>query len=292
MNFDTLVDNIITNCNVLVRNGNDIIKQKNVSSDIMTGYSSAIERLYSHLSTINNTLKQHTFDCDFKLNTIQNTIQDSKKSLFKFIEKSDTGLMVIKDYADDDEILEEEKKTTSKTLILNSLYDVSIPTTKFTSIESIDKIPQCFYFLKGDSNRKAGVYMCISPNTYIRVPFPDTKYCTDPNTKTNCIRCKHITKENCNEIRKNYIKRGGVVNACTFVHKNEKYSKIVNNYRCQDNPSFGNFKTLAEDMKNIRLKDIKTIMMYAMSDLLLVYMWFMSVPHDTLVFDNIDTFTS
>jgi hypothetical protein len=294
--LEQLHKKIIKDCSTLLNTGRDFIKQKYVDLSLLEPYSNILESLCADLNGKINLIKNQAFECDMRKNNYYDCVQDQP---IKFIQKTETGLMSLKKFidSDDESDLDEEKSKTLtncvfKEIEIAKVYNLEIPRTNFPVVDTLTDIPQFIHYYKGDAKRKAGVYVCMSPNMFIQIPLPDTIDPTRFESKINTIRCKHETIDKCFEIRDRYSKRNGIsIKECTFVHKGEKYSKVSSIYRCQDLSSFGNLSSLNKDLKNLSLRDVKTLMFYSLTDLLLVYMWCRSIKHDTLVFDNIDTFT-
>jgi hypothetical protein len=147
-----------------------------------------------------------------------------------------------------------------------------------------------FNWYNGDSKNEAGIYMCISPDFIIKVPFPDLISKNSKNFKHKSMPCKYKTAEICRtkqlESSKYYKTE---VRQCNFVHIGESFIKIGSDFRSPNLPSFGAFDTLQDDLVSVGLSDIKTILMNSSSDLLLLKLW--QLQHRNLgelIFTNLD----
>ena len=136
-------------------------------------------------------------------------------------------------------------------------------------------MPNTFYWYNGDKKNPPGVYACLSPGFCVRVPFPDIIDATNSYNRTGSIRCKHDTQHECLKIRRDLASRyNSDVRECTFAHKNDKYIKIGTLFRCPNMPHFGTHRTLSKDLDSILDEDIKTMLMYSLSDMLLSSLWY------------------
>jgi hypothetical protein len=183
------------------------------------------------------------------------------------------------------------------------------PTTLYKAIQQIDEkdispnqinIPiihnlcdmtPMFYWYDGDYYHKQGIYTCIADGFYIKVPFPSTISTSDKNFKMNSIPCKYETKEFCLKNKK-YISEiyKTDVRECSYVHKKEKFEKIGSIYKCSIE-NFGNYDRLINDLNYIGMPDIKRLLMYSLSDILLASIWYQNQFNDgELVISNLDIF--
>ena len=122
----------------------------------------------------------------------------------------------------------------------------------------------------------------------------------DYNTCTviSCILKEHQDNNSnikeCCDARTNLAsKYNSTVRDCNFAHKGDKYIKLGTSFRSPHKPRFGNHNFLNDDMDSIPDDDIKTILMYALSDVLLSSMWFQKQKDDddhnsNIIFTNID----
>src|SRR6476620_7019498 len=155
-------------------------------------------------------------------------------------------------------------------------------------ISDIKDIPPMFYWYDGDKTYKRGIYTCISDGFYIKVPFPNVVSITDPKYKISSVPCRYETREQCDiQKKKTSELHNSDIRICTFVHKNEKITKLGSIYRCSKE-DFGNHKTLEEDLKIVKPSDIKRILMYSLSDSLLSAVWYQNKFKDSeIILSNI-----
>jgi hypothetical protein len=157
-------------------------------------------------------------------------------------------------------------------------------------VTSLGNIPCMFNWYVGDDQHEAGIYISISPELIVQVPFPDLICKNSKNFKHKSVPCKYKTLENCQAKQAEYSKMyNTIVRQCNFVHIGESFIKIGSDFRCPNLPSFGAHDSLQKDMTNIHLSDIKTILMNSTSDLLLIKLW--QLYHKNLgnmIFTNID----
>lgn len=152
-------------------------------------------------------------------------------------------------------------------------------------VEKLEELKPALAWFAGDSSNKEGIYMAIAPNLFVQVPFPNVKDITRAtitqsatNIKKGSIKCRYETIEKCEKIRKNTCQQRGIeYHDCDYAHIGDKYVKIGYGFRCPNVPSFGTHASLNSDMRRITDRDIKIILMYALSDVLLSSMWWQSI---------------
>jgi hypothetical protein len=170
--------------------------------------------------------------------------------------------------------------------------DISPNSIDIPIIHNLNEMTPMFYWYDGDPYHKQGVYTCIVDGFYIKVPFPSTVSTSDNrNSKINSIPCKNTTKEACLKNKK-YISEIHKTNIhdCSYVHKKERFEKIGSIYKCSIE-SFGNHNTLRRDLNCIELSDIKRLLMYSLSDSLLVAIWYQNnCNNGELVISNLDIY--
>lgn len=166
-------------------------------------------------------------------------------------------------------------------------FDVKIPI-----INKLTDIPSSFYWYSGDETNSAGIYTCITTGFYIKVPLPDVIDSTNTRNKTGSVKCKHNTLDACHNSRYDLSKKyNSELRECGFAHTGDSYIKIGTYFRCPCIPRFGKHIFLKNDLNNVPDTDIKTILMYSLSDILLTLLWFQRQHIDgkqNIVFNNID----
>ena len=183
------------------------------------------------------------------------------------------------------------ESTETKTINLLESTNISPNNLNLPVIKNLKDMQPIFHWYNGDNFYKKGIYICLSPGFYSRVPFPNLFSALHPNFKNNSIPCKFETIEACTNHKKKISEiYNSDLRECTYVHKKEKFAKIGSFYRC-NRESFGNHESLAIDMDFVNVSDIKRILMYSLSDSLLSVLWYQNKFKDgNLFLNHIDTF--
>ena len=156
---------------------------------------------------------------------------------------------------------------------------------KIPTVHSLDHIPESMYYY--DNKEDSGIYICITKGTYVRIPLPDVSISALPESVQ---RCKYTSQEDCingskssNEI----LERLRSKTKCNKVHTGGTYVKTKFPGRCDGFPEFGNRKTLHADWKKVPAQDVKMMLMYSLSDLLLAACW-LQQSNTEAVMKNVD----
>ena len=159
-----------------------------------------------------------------------------------------------------------EIKTSTERILINEIgYYMKLPI-----IYDIKKIPQMFYYYKGDNQYSTGIYCCLIPNVFIKVPFPEIVDSTKEYNKGHSIKCKYKTKLMCDDQRSKMAKyHDSQIRICNYAHSGEKIVKIGYPSRCPNIPNFGNPETLTNDIKIIDEDSIKNILLYGLNDMII-----------------------
>jgi hypothetical protein len=161
---------------------------------------------------------------------------------------------------------------------------------KLPIVSDVKKIQPMFCWFKGDSTYQPGIYCCICPGVYTKVPFPETIDSTKEYNKGRSIRCKYKSKVLCDDQRSKMAKyHESQVRICNFAHVGEKIVKIGYPSRCASVPSFGNPATLTNDIKIIDLDSIKNILLYGLSDTFISAVYFDYTKNNGLIMDKLAT---
>jgi len=194
------------------------------------------------------------------------------------------------------EPLVEEKHSTKKHPVkrkikeITEIYSIKTPKISVPIAANLNNIGSCIFWYNGDSTNPKGLYMSPCPKLYVKIPFMNVVDGTKDYNRVGSIKCKYGTKKLCNN-NKRYIseKFNASIRECTYAHIGDRYKKIGMNYRSPGMPAFGRTDTLSADAKTISYKDIKIIMMYAVSDILLCHMWAAANDIKTeVVFSDVD----
>lgn len=173
---------------------------------------------------------------------------------------------------------------------IDEIYSIKTPKISVPIATRLNNIGSCIFWYNGDSTNPKGLYMSPCPKLYVKIPFMNVVDGTKDYNRVGSIKCKHGTKKLCNN-NKRYIseKFNASIRECTYAHIGDRYKKIGMNYRSPGMPAFGRTDTLVSDAKTISYKDIKIIIMYAVSDILLCHMWAAANNIKTeVVFSDVD----
>jgi hypothetical protein len=146
---------------------------------------------------------------------------------------------------------------------------------KIPIINKLSDIPSAFYWFNGDDKHDEGIYTSMSNGFYIKVPFPNIIDTTTSYNRTCSIKCKYNTYKDCLKTRKELSSKYKTdIRECNFAHKNDKYIKMGTAFRCPSMPHFGSHASLPRDLDTIPISDVKTMLMYSLSDMLISSVWF------------------
>lgn len=155
-------------------------------------------------------------------------------------------------------------------------------------INKINEIPSAMYWFNGDKDYTPGIYTSPSNGVYIKVPFPNVIDSTKNHFRTGSIKCRNGTIDECNKFRDEFSKYKSSVNSCNFAHVGDAYVKIGNVFRCNEIPRFGNYAYLSDDLSTIQETNIRTMLMYSLSDLLLGSLWFQKNKKNNIIIEDVD----
>jgi hypothetical protein len=160
---------------------------------------------------------------------------------------------------------------------------------KIPIINKLNEMPSALYWYDGDKQNPKGVYICVSRKFYVQVPFPNVVNGTKDFNRTCSIKCKYNTEKECFAARRGLSNRlDSKPRECTFAHSGDKYIKIGSLFRCPNMPRFGSHSSLKDDLENLPDCDIKVLLMYSLSDVLLSSLWFQKQKNKNITFTNID----
>jgi hypothetical protein len=168
---------------------------------------------------------------------------------------------------------------------VNLGFECSIPI-----INKLNEMPSAMYWYEGDKKNPQGVYTCLSRKFYTQVPLPNVIDGTKDFNRTRSIKCKYNTLAECMVVSQDLAsKYSSDVRECKFAHLGDKYFKIGSAFRCPNMPRFGNHAFLESDLENLPDYDIKMMLMYSLSDMLLGSLWFQKQNNNNMILTNIDT---
>lgn len=142
-----------------------------------------------------------------------------------------------------------------KQMECSEISDAKIPTTSFPVVQNLANLPTPINWYPGDKKHASGHYMKICDNLIVKIPLP------------NLI--EHGSKETIPCYRK---LRSLCSPTCQFVHIGEPIKKMAFPGRCFC-PTFGQKHRLFEDIFKTSFEDLKNMMIYASSELLLLHVW-------------------
>lgn len=158
-----------------------------------------------------------------------------------------------------------------KTFISEVDYAMNMPVV--TQLDQI-KPMMCYYKNPDDKRHTSGVYMCIIPGVYVKMPFPQIIDSTKVYNRAKSIRCKYLTKKSCDEKRRDMADRhNSEVRICNYAHHGDKIVKIGHPSRCVKLPRLGNCDTLKNDIVYVEAVHIKNILLYGLNDIFTAAMW-------------------
>lgn len=173
---------------------------------------------------------------------------------------------------------------------ISELYDQKLDINwTIPIINNLNDIPPSIYWFDGNKKNPKGVYACISKDFYVQIPLPNVIDSTKDFNRICSVKCKYGTHDECLQIRKELADRyNSKIRPCNFAHQGDKYSKIGTTFRCPSNPRFGNLPCLKNDISTLQDTDMKMMLMYSLSDMLLSSMWFQNNNINKLILTDID----
>jgi hypothetical protein len=261
MSIDLLFANMITECAKIMTS--DHSKQTiTQGTTLITEYRTTLHNMKSHISNLTNIISQ----CEDFIKTIEEDLSVKRKK-DNFVYKTVCGML---SYNDREHVVE----CPTSVCITTCGIKITLPVVK-----QLSEIPPMFYTLRD------AVWCCVAPQIYVQVPFPEI--CNVSRDRTT--RCKYQTVSCCYEHRRktaNY--HGSVIRKCNFVHHGERIVKLGQVHRCAQFPDFGNIETLSSDLDELDNDSVRQILMYAVHDLYLIYMYTQRKKINNRIFDNLE----
>lgn len=265
------------------------------------------EEKYNQMVNLMNNLRH---ECRDKASEIREEIELHEKyenkdeDKFSFVFQGKYKNMSWGDISDIEErrdrVVEESKSVEKKLLqvpesipwkTISEIDGVKLPReVRMRIVPRLDNLPPAFGWYQGDKKTREGVYIRLPENMFVRIPLPDVIDGTQNYTRNKTIKCKHETQDQCLENRKYLADRYNTeVRACLFAHKGDAYSKVGTNFRCPANPRFGSHMHLSSDVSSLKADEVKPVLMYSLSDLLVCYLWNdFHHKEDRIVFDKVE----
>jgi hypothetical protein len=160
---------------------------------------------------------------------------------------------------------------------------------KLPIVNKLNDIPTSLYWYKGDKTHPKGVYTSLSTGFYVQVPLPNVIDGTKDFNRVCSTKCKYNTVDACLLVRQSLSTRFNTnIRSCNFAHTGDKYSKIGSLFRCPNLPRFGNHTYINTDIDVLPDYDIRMLLMYSLSDIMLSSMWFQKQKTSKLFLTNLD----
>ena len=141
------------------------------------------------------------------------------------------------------------------------------------AVECLNDIKPSLYWNSGTDGSKQGIYICICNGFYVEVPYAALA-ASNSGTREKTVICKHELFEKCLAFRKaNSAKFNTPIRECNYAHVGDNLIRVCISARCPNAPDFGRIDTLKTDLKRATTRELRTILMYSLSDLLLAALW-------------------
>jgi hypothetical protein len=245
---------------LLIKDVNDLLK--NIKTDIIS-----LEKIIQ--------------ECNDFIEDVKDELSQPEKE-DQFIYMTKNGLL---SYTGKEKYNRKDNKKKQNVIIKELNYKTNIPI-----VTNIKDIKPAFYYLNSnDKNHQSGIYININNDIFIKVPFPDVIDPKKDNEKKNTIKCKYFLQKDCEKNRKRLSKLfNSEIRCCNFAHSGDTLIKLGHTSRCPAIPDFGNPKTFNEDINNLNIRDIKTLLFYSLTDVLLSSLWFENKKEKNKIYDNIE----
>ncbi len=193
-------------------------------------------------------------------------IEDRREAALASAEEIETKLL--------EPIPEEPEPPRLEYKTLDNLDGVALPKEiKLQSVAKLNDLPSAFAWYTGDQTHRPGIYMRIN-GLFLRIPLPDVIDSANNFARSKTIKCKYESESACLDNRKFLANKYFTeTRECLFAHHGDAYTKVGANFRCPVNPRFGNHRHLSADITSIKSNDIKPMLMYALSDLAMCFIW-------------------
>lgn len=253
--------NAINALHTLTFNANHIM-QLDITTSNLGYYTRLLTLLNDNILNYMNSINQLKTKCSNKIDTIMRFNIPASSSTIQYVAKNSSGYM---------ELVQQEDTTTQE---IKHINNIPIPPIHMPIVTNITDIKPAIYYWTGDTTYPSGLYISIYEGCYIQIPFPNVIDGTKNNTREGSIQCKYKTIKQCVEARKALsAKYQTNIRPCNFAHAGDRYLKIGTNYRCPSNPSLGYHNTFCEDIHKVNMSDIRVMLMYSLSDLLISTIW-------------------
>lgn len=189
---------------------------------------------------------------------------------------------------------ENKKQNKNDRVLINELgYYLKLPV-----VTDIKQIPPALYYFKEDDNKKTnkktknrtGIYINLGNGNYARIPFPEIVDSKKEYDRKHSIRCKYISKKDCDDQRYKMSKYHNTqIRTCNFAHTGDQIIKIGYPSRCPSVPNYGTPETFSDDIKNINMNDAKNLLMNGLNDVMSSVIWFDYAAQKENIFSNLES---
>lgn len=141
---------------------------------------------------------------------------------------------------------------------------------QFINIQKIDDInllDDMFKYVKDKNND--GIYCSIN-GIKIKLRSPEVLDPTKYMSKRYTVRCRYETYKECMNANKY---KSSKLFKCNYLHEGNDMVVIGNISKCNKHPNIGNAYTLNNDLNDLNLGDIKTLLTYGLTDVYTSFLW-------------------
>lgn len=264
------------------------IKTIDSSNRLIVSGKHIVSTLRSHLKCLENLLAE----CGDFVEEITEDLSQPEKSK-EYVYSSSGGMLAIpgrdvivkviqdklKQSAQPKECPKDSKETQKECIKpKQKISIIHIPdikySMKFPVVSDLKQIPPAIFYLMDTDKSKCGLYMNLLNGNYARIPFPEVIDSKKEYDRKQSIRCKYMTKDECDSQRQKMAKlHNSIVRSCNFAHLGESIVKIGYSSRCPGSPSYGNPKTMQHDISLVAESDFKNLLMYGLNDIISSIVW-------------------
>ncbi len=239
------------------------------------------------INTNNTNLLTNTNNINLLTNTNNNLITTNNTNLLTNTNNTNllTNITKSKDY--NIKILTKNNKETIKEDVNYKLIPEININYLIKQNNTVENIPCMFQYIKNDKFRE-GIYCCLMPGIYIKVPFPEIIDSTKEYNRDKTIRCRFKKLSICNQQRLKMSKlHNSIIRICNYAHENDNIIKIGYNSRCTVSPNIGNPNTFKNDINLLDIDDVKHLLLYGLNDIFIAAYWLQNNKFNG-VFDSLE----
>lgn len=291
--------------------GTEILKEgwkllKNMKNQIIS-LETALCDCQDFVNDIENDLSTPLPKEDFVFTTKNNMLSyKGRDYIHKTIEKTKelnkelNQIIIQEEEKKEKQKKEKQKKQKEKQQQLQQSQNITIENINIKEINymlnlprvsNLNEIKHMFYYYNNPNDKinTPGIYCNILNNICIKVPFPNIVDSTKEYSRCRSIRCKYGSKKLCDEQRQKMAKyHNSSIRTCNFAHSGDLITKIGYPSRCATIPRFGDSSNLINDIKSIKIDDIKNLLLYGINDIFSSTIWFDFNKINNVTFSNIE----